>query len=75
MATAQPNSTNPLDKLSFYLAQGQHSVWDRFSPDQQRQMVEDDLAAGRSVSLVLAALITAGMLMSIGSMVLILALS
>ena len=38
-------------------------------------MVEDDLAAGRSVSLVLAALITAGMLMSIGSMLLILAIS
>lgn len=75
MATAQPTGTNPLDKLSYYLAQGQHNVWDRFSPDEQRQMLEDDLAAGRSVSLVLAALITAGMLMSIGSMLLILAIS
>jgi hypothetical protein len=74
MTTVQPTG-NPLEKLSFYLANGQHSVWDKFTPEQQRQMVEDDLAAGRSVSLVLAALITAGMLMSVGSMLLILALS
>jgi hypothetical protein len=40
-------------------------VWDSFSPDQQRQMIEDDLSAGTSVSFVLAALITTGLVMSL----------
>lgn len=65
MATANPSGTNNLDKLAWYLDHRTHTVWDTFSADQQRKMIEDDLSAGTSVSLVLAALITAGLVMSI----------
>ena len=68
MATANPTGPNPLAKLSWYLNHERHSVWDRFSADEQRKMVEDDLFAGKSVSLVLASLITAGLAMSIVSL-------
>lgn len=68
MATASPVGPNPLAKLSWYLNHEQHSMWDRFSADEQRQMVEDDLFAGKSVSLLLASLITVGLAMSIVSL-------
>ena len=34
------------------------SVWASFDADEQRQMIDDDLTAGRSVSLVLIAVVT-----------------
>lgn len=57
------NSTQPryLEKLSWYLGHCQHTVWDRFSSEQQRQMVEEDLFAGKSVSLLLLAEIIFGL--------------
>ena len=64
MATA-PTQPKLIQKLSWYTAGARHSVWDRFSPDEQERMLEDDLNAGTSVSLVLFALITAGMLLSV----------
>jgi len=61
MATANPSG----NKLGWYLDHRTHTVWDTFSADQQRKMIEEDLSAGTSVSLLLAALITAGLVMSI----------
>lgn len=63
MATA--GSTKLLDKLTWYTSTARHGVWDRFSADEKERMLKDDLAAGVSVSLVLTALIAAGMLLSI----------
>lgn len=65
MATVNPSGSGNLDKLAWYLDHCTHTVWDSFSPDQQRQMIEDDLSAGTSVSFVLAALITTGLVMSL----------
>jgi hypothetical protein len=71
MATASPGTSDPLTKLSYYLSHAQHSVWDRFGAEEQRRMVEYDLTAGKSVSLVLASLITAGLVLSIVSLLVI----
>lgn len=65
MATANRTSFDNLEKLSWYLDHCAHTAWDTFSVEQQRKMVEDDLMAGTSVSLVLASLITAGLVLSI----------
>lgn len=65
MATANPSGSGNLDKLGWYLDHHTHTAWDTFSADQQRKMIEDDLSAGTSVSLLLAALITVGLVMSI----------
>jgi len=74
MATlSQPHSE--LDKLSWYFNRCNHTQWDRFSPDQQAQMVRDDLLAGRSVSLVLGSLITAGLVLSAVTLAVVLATS
>ncbi len=67
MATMQSAPTSHAEDLSWYLNHARHSVWDHFKADQQQQMVEDNLAAGRTVSLVLFSLITAGLLMSIAT--------
>jgi hypothetical protein len=63
MATVTRRST-ALDKLAWYLGHCRHSQWDKFNPDEQTKMVEDDLFAGRSVSLVLVSLIAVGMVLS-----------
>ena len=63
MATASKGSTG-LEKLGWYLEHCNHGAWDRFSADEQRAMVDEDLTAARSVSLVLGSLITAGMLLA-----------
>lgn len=63
MATLSRPSAN-FDKLSWYFIHCHHDQWDRFSRDEQAAMVDDDLAAGRSVSLVLVSLIGVGMLLS-----------
>lgn len=60
MATA-----NLRDKLSWYTTRGSHRMWDRFGADEQEQMLQDDLSAGRGVSLLLFALVTMGMLLSL----------
>lgn len=65
MATVNTTGSGNQDKLAWYLDHCTHTVWDTFSADQQRQMIEDDLSAGTSVSLVLAALITTGLAMSL----------
>jgi hypothetical protein len=75
MATANPPQSNVLAKLSWHLSHTPHCVWDRFSADEQRQMIEDDLLAGRNVSMVLASLITAGLVLSIVSLLVIWAVS
>jgi hypothetical protein len=62
MATISRPSTHQ-DKLGWYLGHCNHSVWDQFPPDEQARMVEDDLAAGTGVSLLLGALITLGMVL------------
>lgn len=64
MATANSTPRSAAEKLAWYLDHHAHSVWDRFSAEQQEKMVEEDLAAGKSVSLVLVSLITAGMLLA-----------
>jgi hypothetical protein len=63
VATHSHPSAN-LEELSWYLAHHHHDQWDQFSRDDQAAMVDDDLAAGRSVSLVLVSLITVGMLLT-----------
>ena len=65
MTSANPADSRNLEKLSWYLDHCQHTVWDRFSTDQQRQMVEEDLFAGKSVSMLLVALISAGLTLSL----------
>jgi hypothetical protein len=67
MATVPASKSTSIEKLSWYLGHARHSVWDRFGAADQQRMVEDDLAAGKSVSMVLVALITAGMLLSVVS--------
>ena len=63
MAVVAGKSENR-QKLRWFLKHRPHERWDQFSPDQQEQMVSEDLFAGTSVSMVLVALITAGMLLS-----------
>jgi hypothetical protein len=75
MATANLRQADPLAKLSWHLSHLPHQVWDRFSVEEQKRMVEDDLFAGKSVSLELAALITVGLAMSIVSLIVIWSLS
>lgn len=74
MATVDGRPRN-LPKLSWYLNHNVHQIWDRFSPDQQDEMVGDDLSAGISVSMVLVSLITTGMLLCIATLVAVLATS
>ncbi len=59
--------TKLVDKLTWYNSTARHDVWDRFSAADKERMLEDDLAAGVQVSLVLTALITAGMLLSVAT--------
>jgi hypothetical protein len=72
MATVQHPTDNLSNKLSWYLNRAPHSVWDSFSAAEQQQMVEDDLFAGRSVSLLLSAVVTVGMLMAAASLAIVL---
>jgi hypothetical protein len=64
-----------LEQLGWYFQRGPHTQWDRFSPDQQAEMVRADLFAGRSVSLVLSSLITAGLVLSAVTLAVVLATS
>ena len=65
MATVGPTQSKLIDKLAWYNSQSPHTVWDRFSAEEKEQMLADDLAAGTGVSLVLAALNTAGLVLCI----------
>ena len=65
MTTAEHPKPKLTDKLSWYTERGPHRVWDRFSPEDQERMLHDDLSAGVGVSLLLFALITTGMVLSI----------
>jgi hypothetical protein len=73
MATANAVGTKNLEKVSWYLKHHAHTVWDMFSPDQQDQMIADDLRAGTSVSLVLISVIAAGMILAAVTLSIILA--
>lgn len=75
MASTIRPASNYLAKLSWYVSHASHSVWDRFSADEQQRMIHDDLLAGTSVSLVLFSVITAGLVMSIVTLLVILAAS
>lgn len=75
MATTDPRTSNHLEKLSWYLSHARHSVWDAFSAEQQQKMVEDDLFAGKSVSALLVSVITAGLAMSVVTVLVIWSLS
>lgn len=68
MAVVEARSNNR-QKLSWFLSHKPHQLWDQFSPDQQEQMVGDDLSAGLSVSIVLGSLIAAGMILCIATLV------
>jgi hypothetical protein len=63
MATVSKRSSS-LEKLDWYLQHCNHAVWDRFSGDEQRAMVDEDLFAAHSVSIVLVSLIATGMVLS-----------
>jgi hypothetical protein len=65
MATVSRPTASLTEKLSWYLERGPHGVWDRFSREDQERMLRDDLTAGTRVSLVLASLITTGLVLSI----------
>ena len=69
MATANSPNQGYLEKLSWYLTHRPHEVWDTFSPQQQQQMVEDDLAAATRVSMILGSLITAGLVLTIVTLI------
>ena len=73
MATVSNTPSGGLEKLHWYIANQAHSVWDHFNSDAQRAMVEDDLMAGKRVSMVLISLITAGMLLSMVTLAAVLA--
>ena len=64
MTATDPAASSDLEKLSWYLENQRHSIWDQFSKDQQSEMVKEDLFAGKSVSLLLVALISAGLILS-----------
>jgi hypothetical protein len=63
MATVGPSRL--IDRISWYTDHARHRVWDRFGPAEQERMLRDDMTAGRNVSLVLFAIVTTGMLLSI----------
>jgi hypothetical protein len=73
MATMHKKPASLGKTLSWYLNHSEHSVWDRFNSDQQRHMVDEDLAAGRQVTSVLFALITTGMVLSMITLLVVLA--
>ena len=56
-------TTNNRTKLGWFLSHNDHPEWDRFSAEQQEEMVSEDLEAGRNVSLVLICLITTGLVL------------
>ncbi len=72
MATVQRPTTDHTSKLSWYLRHAQHGTWDRFSPREQQKMVDDDLFAGKSVSLLLSSVIMVGLLMAVASLAIVL---
>lgn len=74
MATITHRPSN-LEKLAWYQSHCPHQEFDRFSADERDQMVSDDLFAGRSVSMVLVSVITAGMLMAAVTLLIVLATS
>lgn len=67
--------TGNRQKLSWFMNHRPHQLWDQFSPEQQEEMVGDDLSAGVSVSMVLGSLITTGMILCIVTLLAVLATS
>ncbi len=65
MAMVSPSKPKLVEKISWYTSGRAHQMWDRFSRDEQERMLEDDLTAGTRVSVLLAALIATGMVLSL----------
>ena len=63
MATISHDPKNR-EKIGWYLSHCNHNIWDQFSPDQQESMLDEDLFAGRSVSLVLGSIVVMGLMLS-----------
>lgn len=72
MATITRTPTNR-DSLAWYLGHCNHAEWDQFSVEAQERMVQDDLSAGRNVSLILLALVTTGLVLSAVTLLVVLA--
>ena len=65
MATA---SLEPLQDAERQSAETYFAAWDQyFTPVQRQQLIDEDLFAGRSVPLVLAAIVAAGLVLAIVS--------
>jgi hypothetical protein len=64
MATVGHSQGKLVDKLGWYTEHYRHNVWDRFSAEDRERMLRDDLTAGTRVSLLLASLITTGLVLS-----------
>lgn len=73
MATVHRANGKLIDQLSWYTSHARHSVWDRFSAVERERMLQDDLSAGTRVALLLVALITAGMVLSMVTVLAVLA--
>jgi hypothetical protein len=63
MATASPSEQGHLGMLSWYLSHCPHDEWERFSPAQQEEMIKDDLTAATTVSIILGAVVTGGLVL------------
>lgn len=74
MATVHLGGRNNLEKLSWYFDHCKHAVWDSFDPEQQNRMIEDDLSAGKSVSMVLGSLIATGLVLIVVTVLAVLAM-
>ena len=74
MATITHASTNR-DSLAWYLGHCSHAEWDHFGLEEQERMVQDDLSAGRNVSLILFALVTTGLVLAAVTLLVVIATS
>ena len=74
MATAQHSGSTLRDQVASFTGRGRHRFWDRFNADEQERMLRDDLTAGTSVSLLLFALIMTGLMLTVVTLLTIVAL-
>ena len=74
MATAHHSGSTLRDQVASFTGRGPHRVWDRFRADEQERMLRDDLTAGTRVSLLLFALITTGLVLSVVTLLAVMAL-
>ncbi len=72
MATVGTTKSGLVDKLTWYNAECSHTMWDRFSTEDQERMLSEDMSAGTGVSLLLGSVMAAGLLMAIVSLAIVL---